>query len=108
MFTPYSPPLQAHLRSRTKVVGAVARVRSALAHAVHTFFTQNDFFYLHTPLVTTSDCEGAGEAFQVTTMDLKNIPLVRFYCCAVFCVALVGEGCGSGAIQQQPHCSLLK
>jgi asparaginyl-tRNA synthetase len=63
-----------HLRMRTNTHGAVARVRSALAFAVHRFFQQHHFHYVHTPIITTSDCEGAGELFQVTTLvnDLKN------------------------------------
>mmetsp|Transcript_39392 Transcript_39392/g.47771 ORF Transcript_39392/g.47771 Transcript_39392/m.47771 type:complete len:603 (-) Transcript_39392:137-1945(-) len=57
-----------HLRARTRVIAAVARVRNALAYATHTFFQQNQFVYVHTPLITCSDCEGAGEMFQVTTL----------------------------------------
>eukprot|EP00929_Paragymnodinium_shiwhaense_P032473 TRINITY_DN17992_c0_g1_i1.p1 TRINITY_DN17992_c0_g1~~TRINITY_DN17992_c0_g1_i1.p1 ORF type:complete len:674 (-),score=183.27 TRINITY_DN17992_c0_g1_i1:151-2172(-) len=62
----------AHLRPRTGVIGAVARVRSALAYATHEFFNSNGFLYVHTPLITAADCEGAGEMFQVTTM-MENI-----------------------------------
>ncbi len=65
---------KAHLRPRTNTFGAVLRVRSALAFAVHKFFQERGFFYLNTPLITASDCEGAGAMFQVTTMDLNNIP----------------------------------
>ena len=54
-----------HLRPRTNIIGAVARIRNALAHATHTFFQSRGFLYVHTPLITTSDCEGAGEMFQV-------------------------------------------
>lgn len=54
-----------HLRPRTNLIGAVARIRNALAHATHTFFQSRGFIYVHTPLITTSDCEGAGEMFQV-------------------------------------------
>ncbi len=54
-----------HLRPRTNLIGAVARIRNALAHATHTFFQSRGFMYVHTPLITTSDCEGAGEMFQV-------------------------------------------
>lgn len=55
----------AHLRPRTNTIGAVARVRSALAHATHTFFQGAGFHYVHTPILSASDCEGAGEMFQV-------------------------------------------
>ncbi len=65
---------KAHLRPRTNTFGAVLRVRSALAFAVHKFFQERGFFYLNTPLITASDCEGAGAMFQVTTMDLNNLP----------------------------------
>ncbi|ESW32249.1 hypothetical protein PHAVU_002G305800 [Phaseolus vulgaris] len=57
-----------HLRSRTNTISAVARIRNALAYATHTFFNKEGFLYVHTPIVTTSDCEGAGEMFQVTTL----------------------------------------
>ena len=63
-----------HLRPRTNTFQAVFRVRSLIAHAIHTFFQERNFVYVHTPLITGSDCEGAGEMFQVTTMDLNNIP----------------------------------
>lgn len=65
---------KAHLRPRTNTFGAVLRVRSALAYAVHRFFQEQGFFYLNTPLITASDCEGAGAMFQVTTLDLNNPP----------------------------------
>ncbi len=64
----------AHLRPRTNTFQAVFRVRSLIAYAIHTFFMERGFVYVHTPLITGSDCEGAGEMFQVTTMDLENIP----------------------------------
>ena len=64
----------AHLRPRTNSLGAVARVRSALSFAVHRFFQEQGFQYIHTPIITTSDCEGAGEMFTVTTLDLNNVP----------------------------------
>ncbi|MDE5744523.1 MAG: asparagine--tRNA ligase, partial [Paramuribaculum sp.] len=64
----------AHLRPRTNTFGAVLRIRSALAFAVHKFFQEKGFFYLNTPLITASDCEGAGAMFQVTTLDLANLP----------------------------------
>lgn len=64
----------AHLRPRTNTFGAVLRVRSALAFAIHKFFNERGFFYLNTPLITASDCEGAGAMFQVTTLDLNNLP----------------------------------
>ncbi len=63
-----------HLRPRTNLFAAVFRVRSLAAYAIHKFFQERDFVYVHTPLITGSDCEGAGEMFQVTTMDLNNIP----------------------------------
>ena len=63
-----------HLRPRTNTFGAVMRMRHHMAYAIHTFFHERGFFYFHTPLITASDCEGAGEMFQVTTMDLNNIP----------------------------------
>lgn len=63
-----------HLRPRTNTFEAVFRVRSLIAYAIHKFFQERDFVYVHTPLITGSDCEGAGEMFQVTTLDLKNIP----------------------------------
>ncbi len=64
----------AHLRFRTNVFGAIFRVRHSLAYAVHEFFHNKGFLYLHTPIITASDAEGAGEMFQVTTLDLKNPP----------------------------------
>jgi asparaginyl-tRNA synthetase len=64
----------AHLRFRTNTFGAVFRIRHAMAYAIHKYFNDKGFFYLHTPIITGSDCEGAGEMFHVTTMDLKNIP----------------------------------
>ena len=63
-----------HLRPRTNTFEAVFRVRSLCAYAIHKFFQERDFVYVHTPLITGSDCEGAGEMFQVTTLDLNNIP----------------------------------
>lgn len=63
-----------HLRPRTNTFQAVFRVRSLIAYAIHKFFQERDFVYVHTPLITGSDCEGAGEMFQVTTMDLNNLP----------------------------------
>lgn len=64
----------AHLRPRTNTFGAVARVRNAMAHAIHTFFQERGFIYLHSPIITGSDCEGAGEMFKVTTFDLNRAP----------------------------------
>ncbi|MBI9105964.1 MAG: asparagine--tRNA ligase [Spirochaetales bacterium] len=64
----------AHLRPRTNALGAVTRVRSAASYAVHKFYQERGFFYIHTPIISASDCEGAGEMFQVTTLDLNNIP----------------------------------
>ena len=63
-----------HLRPRTNTFQAVFRVRSLIAYAIHQYFQERDFVYVHTPLITGSDCEGAGEMFQVTTMDLNNVP----------------------------------
>ena len=63
-----------HLRPRTNLFSAAFRVRSAAAHAIHCFFQDQGFVYVHTPLITGSDCEGAGEMFQVTTLDLNNVP----------------------------------
>ncbi len=64
----------AHLRPRTNTFGAILRVRSVLAYAIHRFFNEKGFFYLNTPLITESDCEGAGAMFQVTTLPLENLP----------------------------------
>ena len=63
-----------HLRPRTNLLGAVLRVRSAAAQAVHEFFRENGFFYIHTPIITASDCEGAGEMFRVTTLNMDAPP----------------------------------
>ncbi len=64
----------AHLRPRTNKYGAAFRIRSELSYAIHTFFRDRDFRYIHTPIITGSDCEGAGEMFRLTTFDFKNIP----------------------------------
>ena len=64
----------AHLRPRTNTFGAVLRIRHAMAFAIHNYFNSKGFYYLHTPIITASDCEGAGEMFQVTTLDLNNVP----------------------------------
>mgnify|MGYP004656079103 FL=1 len=64
----------AHLRPRTNLFQAVFRVRSLAAYAIHKFFQERDFVYVHTPIITGSDCEGAGEMFRVTTLDLNNVP----------------------------------
>ncbi len=66
-----------HLRPRTNTFQAVFRVRSLCAYAIHKFFQERDFVYVHTPLITGSDCEGAGEMFQVTTLDLTNLPMTQ-------------------------------
>ena len=63
-----------HLRPRTNTFQATFRVRSLIAYAIHTFFQERGFVYVHTPIITGSDCEGAGEMFQVTTLDLNNLP----------------------------------
>ncbi len=67
----------AHLRPRTNTFGAVTRVRNALAFAIHTFFQERGFLWIHTPIITGSDAEGAGEMFQVTTLPLDNPPLAE-------------------------------
>lgn len=64
----------AHLRPRTNKYGAVFRIRSELSYAIHTFFRERGFKYIHTPIITGSDCEGAGELFRVTVLDLDNVP----------------------------------
>ena len=66
----------AHLRPRTNTIGAIARVRNALAWATHEFFQKRGFIYVNTPIITGSDCEGAGEMFRVSTLDAKNPPLL--------------------------------
>jgi asparaginyl-tRNA synthetase len=63
-----------HLRPRTNTIAAVARLRSSLSLAIHRFFDERGFYYVHTPVITTSDCEGAGEMFRVTTLPLENLP----------------------------------
>ncbi len=67
----------AHLRPRTNTYGAVFRLRSQLAQAIHRFFAERDFLYVHTPIITASDCEGAGELFHVSTLDAANPPMVE-------------------------------
>lgn len=64
----------AHLRPRTNTIGAVTRVRHSIAQAVHKYFHDNNFFWINTPIITASDCEGAGELFRVSTLDLTNLP----------------------------------
>ena len=64
----------AHLRPRTNIIGAVTRVRNSLAAAIHRFFQQEGFLWIHTPIITASDCEGAGAMFRVSTLDLLNLP----------------------------------
>ena len=65
---------QAHLRPRTNAIGAVTRVRNTLANAIHNYFYNDGFHWVNTPIITSSDCEGAGELFRVSTLDLNNIP----------------------------------
>lgn len=65
---------QAYLRARTNLYSAVFRVRSRTAYAIHSFFNERGFVYVHTPIITGSDCEGAGEMFRITTLDLENVP----------------------------------
>ena len=67
----------AHLRPRTNTFGAIFRIRHHLAFSIHKFFNDKGFYYFHTPIITTSDCEGAGEMFRVTTLDLYNLPLTE-------------------------------
>jgi asparaginyl-tRNA synthetase len=67
----------AHLRFRTNTFGAVFRIRHSMAFAIHKYFNDKGFYYLHTPIITGSDAEGAGEMFHVTTLDLKNLPLTE-------------------------------
>ena len=64
----------AHLRPRTNAFGAVARVRNQICKSIHDFFQEDDFLYVHTPVITASDCEGAGEMFRVTTLNLDELP----------------------------------
>jgi len=64
----------AHLRPRTNKYAAMLRIRAELSHAIHKYFRDNGFIYVHTPIITTSDCEGAGQMFQVTMLDLNNVP----------------------------------
>ena len=65
---------KAYLRPRTNTFGAILRIRHAMAYAIHKYFNDKGFYYLHTPLITGSDCEGAGAMFAVTTLDLNNVP----------------------------------
>ena len=67
----------AHLRPRTNTFGAIARVRNCVCRSIHDFFQEEGFLYVHTPIITASDCEGAGEMFQVTTLDLAKVPKLR-------------------------------
>ncbi|MDD5675965.1 MAG: OB-fold nucleic acid binding domain-containing protein, partial [Chitinivibrionales bacterium] len=64
----------AHLRPRTNTLGAIMRLRSAASFYIHSFFHSKGFYYVHTPLITASDCEGAGAMFKVSTLDLLNVP----------------------------------
>lgn len=74
----------AHLRPRSNTFSAVFRVRSVAAYAVHKFFQERGFVYANTPIITGSDCEGAGEMFKVTSLDLNNIPKKRRWYCGLF------------------------
>ena len=67
----------AHLRFRTNTFGAVFRIRHSMAYAIHKYFNDKGFYCLHSPIITASDCEGAGEMFRVTTFDLKNVPVTE-------------------------------
>src|SRR5437763_15008264 len=64
----------AHLRPRTNTFGAIARVRNQVCRSIHSFFQEEGFLYIHPPIITASDCEGAGEMFKVTTLDLNKLP----------------------------------
>src|SRR5206468_5939025 len=64
----------AHLRPRTNTFGAVARVRNGVSRSIHGFFQERGYLYLNAPIITSSDCEGAGQMFRVTTLDLNNVP----------------------------------
>src|SRR5690606_5875124 len=64
----------AHLRPRTNTFGAVTRVRSVLARAIHNYFGERGFFWVNTPIITAADCEGVGEMFRVSSLDLANLP----------------------------------
>jgi asparaginyl-tRNA synthetase len=68
---------QAHLRPRTNTFGAITRVRTTLANAIHNYFHANDFNWINTPIITGSDCEGAGELFRISTLDMTNLPLTE-------------------------------
>lgn len=68
---------KAHLRARTNLFSAIMRVRNTMAYSVHRFFQENGFIYVNTPLITASDCEGAGAQFTVTTLDLENVPKTK-------------------------------
>lgn len=65
----------AHMRPRTNIIGAVARIRHCLSQAIHRFFHERSFYWIHTPIITSSDCEGAGQMLRVTTLDLAKVPL---------------------------------
>ncbi|MCX6827479.1 MAG: asparagine--tRNA ligase [candidate division Zixibacteria bacterium] len=65
----------AHLRPRTNTFGAVNKIRSKLSYAIHKYFQERGFYYIHTPIISTSDCEGAGDMFHITTFDLKKVPM---------------------------------
>jgi asparaginyl-tRNA synthetase len=67
----------AHLRPRTNTFGAVARVRNQICRSIHDFFQERGFVYVHTPIITASDAEGAGQMFRVTTLDLANVPMTN-------------------------------
>jgi asparaginyl-tRNA synthetase len=67
----------AHLRPRTNVIGAVTRVRNTVAQAIHQYFHQQSFYWINTPIITTSDCEGAGELFRVSALELANLPMTN-------------------------------
>ena len=76
----------AHLRPRTNLFGAVSRVRHTIANAIHRYFDENGYFWINTPIITTSDTEGAGEMFRVSTLDMLNLPRTDYFCNPVISV----------------------
>lgn len=80
-----------HLRARTNTFNAVFRVRSLLSFAIHKFFNERGFLYIHTPIITGSDAEGAGEMFQVTTLDIENPPKMKMVKLIILKISLIKE-----------------
>jgi asparaginyl-tRNA synthetase len=96
----------AHLRPRTNTFGAIGRVRHCLSMAVHRFFDQRGFFYVHTPIITGSDCEGAGQMFRVSTLDMLNLPQRRGGSASEGSAKLHGDKLGAGSSHAPQHSSL--